>query len=116
MATKVSSSSSSSSSRSCLCSPTTHPGSFRCGRHRQSATVAPIKSQKASQSNTWDVMTNSKTNLLKAFLKQIVKPSGRNIERRRNFQPKPTRFCLMNNNGTNIASVNYGLTVSRLYI
>ncbi|XP_037453864.1 uncharacterized protein LOC119324204 [Triticum dicoccoides] len=47
----VSSSSSSSpaagkSRRSCMCSPTNHPGSFRCGLHKESKQAAPTGNSK----------------------------------------------------------------------
>ncbi|CAK9310374.1 unnamed protein product [Citrullus colocynthis] len=84
MATKTA-----SSSRLCLCAPTTHPGSFRCSLHRRPSkasdkTMQPPGSQ--SKAGTTD-------HLVKAFLMQIVKPSSHDLQRRRDFQPKPSRFC-----------------------
>ncbi|KAM3700122.1 hypothetical protein ACB098_05G074100 [Castanea mollissima] len=67
---------SAASTRICLCSPTTHPGSFRCSLHRSSSKfTVHIKQSK------------------------IIKPSSHGLRRKRNFQPRPTRFCLMNNSG-----------------
>ncbi|OMO65271.1 hypothetical protein CCACVL1_21568 [Corchorus capsularis] len=110
MASKNNSSSSSlSNSKSqtrmtCLCSPTTHPGSFRCSQHRNSikrpggssrrrARVVPVSS------NNWELSTVAKANSIKALLLQMIKPSSHDLRRRRNFQPKPSRFCLLNGNG-----------------
>ncbi|OMP01475.1 hypothetical protein COLO4_11841 [Corchorus olitorius] len=46
----------------------------------------------------------SKTRLIKAFLKQIlIKPSSHNLQRRRNFQPKPSRFCPLNSSVNGVA-------------
>ncbi|ONI16354.1 hypothetical protein PRUPE_3G093700 [Prunus persica] len=42
------------------------------------------------------MMTNSKAHLLNAFLKLMIKPSSHHLQRRMNFKPRPTRFCLMN--------------------
>lgn len=103
--TSPSSSSSSSSSRTCLCSPTNHPGSFRCSLHRAhhprkaSAGESAVHDANANRSKTKTMMmatSSSKPGLLKAFLMQIIKPSSHHLQRRRNFQPRPTRFCLMN--------------------
>ncbi|OMO54476.1 hypothetical protein CCACVL1_27772 [Corchorus capsularis] len=109
MATK---SSSSSSSRTCLCSPTTHPGSFRCSLHRNFGRV-PSKSVAAkshvnrveSKAVAPIMMTStaSKTKLIKAILKQIINPSSHDLQRRRNFQPKPTRFCPLNSSANGVA-------------
>ncbi|KAL1167343.1 hypothetical protein V6Z11_A05G012900 [Gossypium hirsutum] len=80
MATKTASSpSSKSQARTCLCSPTTHPGSFRCSLHRN-FNKPPTGRSRA------------------ALLLQIIKPSSHDLQRRRNFQPKPSRFCMLNGN------------------
>ncbi|KAJ0075337.1 hypothetical protein Patl1_34643 [Pistacia atlantica] len=77
--------SSSSSTRTCLCAPTTHPGSFRCSLHR-----GPRKfSTKSSSTCAHSTESRSKMPL------NIIKPSSHDLQRRRNFQPKPTRFCQM---------------------
>ncbi|KAL0010793.1 hypothetical protein SO802_005901 [Lithocarpus litseifolius] len=95
MATK--NSASAASTRTCLCSPTTHPGSFRCSLHRSSSkSTVHIKQSKV----------DSKAHFIKAFLMQIIKPSSHGLRRKRNFQPRPTRFCLMNNNGHDVVAVS----------
>ncbi|KAJ9178977.1 hypothetical protein P3X46_010813 [Hevea brasiliensis] len=123
MATK-NNSSSSSSTRTCLCSPTTHPGSFKCSLHRNSKGIyakskahmnqmeVSASSSSSSSSRTAAakskniVMMASKANLIKAFLMQIIKPSSHSLQRRRNFKPKLTRFCPLNGKG------HHGVTVS----
>ncbi|KAJ4950160.1 hypothetical protein NE237_026992 [Protea cynaroides] len=101
--------------RSCLCSPTTHPGSFRCTLHRNTQRKVSNRSavhqvQSSSPNRSESLKMIARANLLKAFLLQIIKPSKQNLRRRQNFQPKPTRFCLMNNS----SSINnrYGVFVS----
>ncbi|KAJ4718545.1 Serine-rich protein-related [Melia azedarach] len=95
MATKNSSTSSSSlPARTCLCSPSTHPGSFRCSLHRSCRKVSTANSR--TESKKMMMSMASKADLIKAFLMQIIKPSSHNLRRRSNFQPKPTRFCQMN--------------------
>ncbi|KAL6334701.1 hypothetical protein AAG906_021360 [Vitis piasezkii] len=90
----------SSSSRTCLCSPTAHPGSFRCSLHRGS--LKPC-GRSTANINRLEPKTVTKATLLKAFLMQIIKPSSHDARRRKNFQPRPTRFCLMNSSGDGVA-------------
>ncbi|XWS16510.1 hypothetical protein CRYUN_Cryun34aG0094600 [Craigia yunnanensis] len=115
MATK--SSSSPSSKRTCLCSPTKHPGSFRCSLHRSlgkvsSKSAAPHVNRQREESKAGMVMTmrtttsSSKTTLIKAFLMQIIKPSSHDLQRRGNFHPKPTRFCPLINSAANGMAVS----------
>ncbi|CAN0901115.1 hypothetical protein LINGRAHAP2_LOCUS21232 [Linum grandiflorum] len=72
--------------RTCLCSPTNHPGSFRCVLHKNR--VLSRRRESASES--------AKAFTLKAFLLQIINPSKNVMKRRRNFQPRPSRFFQMN--------------------
>ncbi|KAB1201397.1 hypothetical protein CJ030_MR0G003787 [Morella rubra] len=94
--------------RTCLCAPTTHPGSFRCSIHRNSRPhkvfTRPTVRLSSSQ---WELAAITKVNSLRAFLLHIIKPSSHDLQRRRNFQPKPSRFCVMNNN-----SHDHGVAVS----
>ncbi|GKV45432.1 hypothetical protein SLEP1_g52509 [Rubroshorea leprosula] len=96
------SSSSSSSRRTCLCAPTTHPGSFRCARHRKVSAKPKVgggnrvHQSKMEAAAAAAVAATSKASLIKAILFQIIKPSSHDLQRRRNFRPKPSRFCLMN--------------------
>jgi len=38
----------------------------------------------------------AKANSLKGILLQMLKPSNHDLPKRKSFQPKPTRFSLMN--------------------
>ncbi|KAK9102089.1 hypothetical protein Sjap_019343 [Stephania japonica] len=89
--------------RSCLCAPTTHPGSFRCSLHRN----PPCR----FGAHHDEMNPKKATNLLKEFLRQTIKPSSHDLHRRRDFRPKPTRFCLMNN-GSSSSTTNRALAVS----
>ncbi|CAN1172340.1 hypothetical protein LINPERPRIM_LOCUS30808 [Linum perenne] len=73
--------------RTCLCSPTNHPGSFRCILHKNK-----IPRQQ-------ELVSAAKSLTLRSFLLQIINPSKNNLKQRRNFQPKPSRFCVVNGNG-----------------
>uniref|UniRef100_A0A6N2K352 Uncharacterized protein n=1 Tax=Salix viminalis TaxID=40686 RepID=A0A6N2K352_SALVM len=43
----------------------------------------------------WELALVSRANSFKAILLQIIRPSSHDRHRRRDFQPRPTRFCLM---------------------
>nr|KYP59108.1 hypothetical protein KK1_014536 [Cajanus cajan] len=89
------------SKRACLCSPTTHSGSFRCSLHKKKP--PRTVSRNPSQSHHLDSSMVAKANSLKAFLLQVIKPSSHDLHRRKNFQPKPSRFCLINGNNDAVA-------------
>ncbi|KAE8126165.1 hypothetical protein FH972_020909 [Carpinus fangiana] len=80
-------------SRTCLCAPTTHPGSFRCSVHR-----SPRPGRPSAGRAVRELAVIAKANSFRAFLLQMIKPSSHDLQRRRNFQPKPSRFCLINSN------------------
>ncbi|KAG5242751.1 hypothetical protein OIU77_029854 [Salix suchowensis] len=82
--------------RTCLCSPTIHPGSFRCSLHRSFRRVSSGSRTGRGGSNPgWELALVSRANSFKAILLQIIEPSSHDRHRRRDFQPRPTRFCLM---------------------
>ncbi|CAK7338547.1 unnamed protein product, partial [Dovyalis caffra] len=85
--------------RTCLCSPTTHPGSFRCSMHKNFRRVsAGSRTDRVGSNTKWELSVVAKANSFKTILLQIIKPSSHDLHRRREFQPRPTRFCLMNAN------------------
>ncbi|KAL3497322.1 hypothetical protein ACH5RR_040054 [Cinchona calisaya] len=94
--------------RTCLCSPTTHPGSFRCSLHKNSP---PPQQQSPSQSIAYSLknltiqrsaMKNSlvrigtvEGDLVKRALAALIRPSSHQIRRRSNFQRRPSRLSVM---------------------
>ncbi|KAK7336001.1 hypothetical protein VNO80_28190 [Phaseolus coccineus] len=93
-----------SEKRTCMCSPTTHPGSFRCAYHKQ---LAERQQQTTS-------LSGRKLNLLRSAMKNsvvriggvegeivrralttLIRPSSHHLHRRVAFQPRPTRLSLM---------------------
>ncbi|TVU27878.1 hypothetical protein EJB05_19379, partial [Eragrostis curvula] len=83
----------------CLCSPTNHPGSFRCSRHRnnpraRSAPAAAPGGEAAAPPRG----RAAKGRSVRALLLQKIGPSDRDRQRRRrgDFQPRPSRLRLMN--------------------
>ncbi|KAJ4816406.1 Serine-rich protein-related [Rhynchospora pubera] len=99
--TNPSSTKSQTSPRTCLCSPTNHPGSFRCSRHRN---IRRVSSRSSSTSNSSSpsraelIKAGRKAKSVKTILMLIISPSCRDLHRRRNFRPMPSRFCQMNYN------------------
>uniref|UniRef100_A0A0A8YYR5 Uncharacterized protein n=1 Tax=Arundo donax TaxID=35708 RepID=A0A0A8YYR5_ARUDO len=79
----------------CLCSPTDHPGSFRCSRHRNPrGRPAPA----APSGEAGPRRRAAKGRSVRALLLQKISPSDRDRQRRRrgDFQPRPSRLRLMN--------------------
>lgn len=81
-------------SRTCLCSPTKHPGSFRCSMHKKPHHRPVPRNYPSKLASCYS---------MKKFLIQVIKPSSHDLRRRKNFHPKPTRFCLMNGNRDAVA-------------
>ncbi|XP_054820854.1 uncharacterized protein LOC129319806 [Prosopis cineraria] len=88
--------------RTCLCSPTTHPGSFRCSLHKAfaSRSVAPYSPNKLNARRS--AMTNSLVgicgvdgNLVNRALSAMIRPSSHQQRRRADFQPRPSRLSVM---------------------
>ncbi|KAG5559533.1 hypothetical protein RHGRI_009158 [Rhododendron griersonianum] len=89
--------------RTCMCSPTTHPGSFRCSFHKN------LNDQKlkfpSNRLNTWrTAMTNSlvrigtvEGDLVRRALAALIRPSSHQQRRRAGFNPTPSRLSIMSN-------------------
>ncbi|KAL5065230.1 hypothetical protein RYX36_026967 [Vicia faba] len=91
--------------RTCMCSPTKHPGSFRCSKHKKSPSVVVARPTSSTSSKpdyhnldrSWMTISLKANCSLKAFLLQIIKHHSRHyLHRRKIFEPKPTRFSVMN--------------------
>ncbi|XBH65324.1 hypothetical protein VPH35_118940 [Triticum aestivum] len=96
----------------CLCSPTNHPGSFRCSRHRSPLSSSGRVSQQVASTSgasatgrgegiirSSSVGSGGRTakgrSILRAHLLGLVSPpsSGGNDHRRcRDFKPRPSRL------------------------
>ncbi|XP_060208803.1 A-agglutinin anchorage subunit-like [Lycium barbarum] len=89
--------------RTCMCSPTTHPGSFRCSLHKSTTNSAPSISYSPSRLNARrSAMTNSlvrigtvEGDLVKRALAALIRPSSHHLRRRCDFQPRPSRLSRM---------------------
>ncbi|KAH7866799.1 hypothetical protein Vadar_025188 [Vaccinium darrowii] len=96
--------------KTCMCSPTTHPGSFRCSLHknvdRRSSNRFNKDSTVSYHSNRLyarrSAMTNSlvrigtvEGDLVKRALAALIRPSSHQQRRRGDFQPRPSRLSVM---------------------
>ncbi|KAH0923420.1 hypothetical protein HID58_023438 [Brassica napus] len=93
------------SRRRCMCSPTTHPGSFRCSLHKN---VANPHGQGAATYSTnglnmrRSAMTNSLVRIggvegewVRRALTTLIRPSSHQLKRRSAYQPRPSRLSSM---------------------
>ncbi|KAH7860902.1 hypothetical protein Vadar_019346 [Vaccinium darrowii] len=92
--------------QTCMCSPTTHPGSFRCSLHKNvnnhhsHHNTAPYPSNRLNARRS--AMTNSlvrigtvEGDLVKRALAALIRPSSHQQRRRVGFQPRPSRLSVM---------------------
>ncbi|XP_047327320.1 uncharacterized protein LOC124930987 [Impatiens glandulifera] len=97
----------SSQKKTCMCSPTTHPGSFRCslhknGNNRQSSQNQPTTYHSNRLYARRSAMTNSlvrigtvEGDLVRRALAALIRPSSHQQRRRADFQPRPSRLSIM---------------------
>ncbi|XP_043697902.1 uncharacterized protein LOC122648746 [Telopea speciosissima] len=95
----------SSPRRTCMCSPTNHPGSFRCSLHK-GFTGPHHRAGSYSSSNRLNARRSAMTNslvrigtvegeLVKRALAALIRPSSHQQRRRAGFQPRPSRLSNM---------------------
>jgi hypothetical protein len=85
--------------KTCMCSPTNHPGSFRCSPHRN--TNNSSSSTMHSQQNARrSAMTNSLVRIsgvegewVRKALAALIRPSSHHMRRRTSSKPRPSRLC-----------------------
>ncbi|TYH28292.1 hypothetical protein ES288_A02G132600v1 [Gossypium darwinii] len=98
--------------RTCLCSPTTHPGSFRCSLHkglplsrkhennRQPMTASflpgsPLNLRRSAMKNSLVRIGGVEGELVKRALTALIRPSSHQQRRRAAFEPRPSRLSIM---------------------
>ncbi|CAM0942789.1 unnamed protein product [Alopecurus aequalis] len=94
------------SRQSCMCSPTNHPGSFRCSRHKDRKSVPAAHSKPASPSSPPPpavIFTSSGTRIL---ARRALAPSQQSKNRRRvaaagPFRSRPSRLSAVSFGGDN---------------
>ncbi|XP_020591857.1 uncharacterized protein LOC110032537 [Phalaenopsis equestris] len=93
--------------KTCMCSPTTHPGSFRCSLHkgaspRRSAGQHAVSSPSNRLNARRSAMTNSLVRIgtvegewVKRALTALIRPSSHQQRRRTSFHLQPSRLSVM---------------------
>ncbi|KAK1292473.1 hypothetical protein QJS10_CPB17g02161 [Acorus calamus] len=98
-----------SSRRTCMCSPTNHPGSFRCSLHKGFGPSPAASGGRAYSSSSSQLsharrsaMTNSLVRIgtvegdwVKRALAALIRPSSHQQRRRAAFQPRPSRLSVV---------------------
>ncbi|WMV36579.1 hypothetical protein MTR67_029964 [Solanum verrucosum] len=97
-----------SQKKSCMCSPTTHPGSFRCSLHknrsgsgstgsRTAATYSPnqLILRRSAMTNSLVRIGTVEGDLVKRALAALIRPSSHQQRRRADFQRRPSRLSAM---------------------
>ncbi|KAF8407186.1 hypothetical protein HHK36_006312 [Tetracentron sinense] len=91
----------SSQKRTCMCSPTTHPGSFRCSLHKNfnnHAVSYPsnrLNARRSAMTNSLVRIGTVEGDLVKRALAALIRPSSHQQRRRTAFQPRPSRLSIM---------------------
>ncbi|XP_059658184.1 uncharacterized protein LOC132304499 [Cornus florida] len=88
--------------KSCMCSPTTHPGSFRCSLHKNinnqhSVSYSPhrLNARRSAMTNSLVRIGTVEGDLVKRALSALIRPSSHQQKRRASFQPRPSRLSVM---------------------
>ncbi|CAH9086818.1 unnamed protein product [Cuscuta europaea] len=88
--------------KTCMCSPTTHPGSFRCSLHknlnnRPSISYSPnrLNARRSAMTNSLVRIGTVEGDLVKRALAALIRPSSHQQRRRGDFQPRPSRLSRM---------------------
>ncbi|XP_030467341.1 uncharacterized serine-rich protein C215.13 [Syzygium oleosum] len=92
--------------KTCMCSPTTHPGSFRCSLHKNSGGGGHHGQSASSPSNRLNMRRSAMTNslvriggvegeLMRRSLTALIRPSSHHQRRRGAFETRPSRLSVM---------------------
>ncbi|XP_044464845.1 uncharacterized protein LOC123195251 [Mangifera indica] len=91
--------------RTCMCSPTTHPGSFRCSLHKnfnssqsQVSNYSPnnrLHARRSAMTNSLVRIGGVEGDLVKRALSALIRPSSHQQRRRAAFQPRRSRLSAM---------------------
>ncbi|KAJ7966215.1 Calcium uptake 1, mitochondrial [Quillaja saponaria] len=89
--------------KTCMCSPTSHPGSFRCSLHKNNNGSHNVDSFQSNRHNMrMSAMKNSVVRIggvegewVKRALTALIRPSSHHQKRRAAFQPRSSRLSVM---------------------
>ncbi|KAL5574524.1 hypothetical protein UlMin_016223 [Ulmus minor] len=103
---KQSNGSVSNQKRTCMCSPTSHPGSFRCSLHKNSKrgghdhvsschSSSRLNCRRSAMTNSLVRIGGVEGDLVKRALSALIRPSSHQQRRREAFRPRPSRLSAM---------------------
>ncbi|KAG8636358.1 uncharacterized serine-rich protein C215.13 [Manihot esculenta] len=91
--------------KTCMCSPTTHRGSFRCSLHKNtghshgsgSAHYTPngLNMRRSAMTNSLVRIGGVEGEWVKRALTALIRPSSHQQRRRADFRPRPSRLSVM---------------------
>ncbi|XP_031481276.1 uncharacterized protein LOC116251257 [Nymphaea colorata] len=82
--------------RTCMCSPTTHPGSFRCSLHKNTGPPSNrLDARRSSMTNSLVRIGTVEGEWVRRALAALIRPSSHQQRRRAGFQPRPSRLSIM---------------------
>ncbi|KAI4316359.1 hypothetical protein L6164_024347 [Bauhinia variegata] len=92
--------------KTCMCSPTNHPGSFKCSLHRSMSNNSASHHVDSYPSHTLNMRRSAMKNSLvriggvegewvKRALTALIRPSSHHLKRRAAFEPRPSRLSVM---------------------
>ncbi|XP_061364824.1 uncharacterized protein LOC133308233 [Gastrolobium bilobum] len=88
--------------RTCMCSPSTHPGSFRCSLHKSCGSRSPpsysphrLNARRSAMTNSLVRIRGVEGDLVKRALSVLIRPSSHQQRRRGDFCPRPSRLSVM---------------------
>lgn len=92
--------------KTCMCSPTSHPGSFRCSLHKNTANNSGNHHADSFPSTRLNMRRSAMKNSLvriggvegewvKRALTALIRPSSHQQRRRGAFEPRPSRLSIM---------------------
>ncbi|KAK9280872.1 hypothetical protein L1049_004058 [Liquidambar formosana] len=93
--------------KTCMCSPTTHPGSFRCSLHKNASSSSSsghhagsypsnrLNARRSAMTNSLVRIGGVEGDLMRRALSALIRPSSHQQRRRSAFQPRPSRLSIM---------------------
>ncbi|XP_055801128.1 uncharacterized protein LOC129870381 [Solanum dulcamara] len=98
----------SSQKKTCMCSPTNHPGSFRCSMHKKmdvrrsnqtASNSIRLHTRRSAMTNSLVRIGTVEGELVKRALAALIRPSSHQQRRRSDFQRRPSRLSVISSSG-----------------
>ncbi|XP_031484277.1 uncharacterized protein LOC116253554 [Nymphaea colorata] len=86
--------------KTCMCSPTNHPGSFRCSLHKNTGSPSNrLDARRSSMTNSLVRIGTVEGEWVRRALITLIRPSSHQQRRRAAFRPRPSRLSNMSKAG-----------------